>query len=156
MEQFKSYLASEYQVKDATSIELRFNHTMNIKTDKKSNTPMNIHTIIATIRFYDKDMNMLKSGSVKFVNNELAKVSENKLINIAPKELGNKFMCARKEIIRVIMGEYKDKLDDIRGKIKLLKMFEGKDNEDITVEDEFRGELVQISDKRKEKKTFEM
>jgi len=156
MESFKDYLVQEYQIKNAVAVDMKFTHTMNIKLDKQSKRLLNMHTIIVSLKFYDKDLTLLKSDSVKFVNNELAKSCEKKLVNISPKELNNKFMYARSSIIKSIRSEYDDKLTDIRTKIKQLELYAGKEHSSIAVEDEFKGELVQMTDNTPQKKSFEM
>jgi len=158
MESFKDYLVKEYQIKNAAAIDMKFSHTMSVKLDKESKKPMNMHVITVSLKFYDKDLTLLKSDTVKFVNNELAKTCEKKLVNIAPKELNNKFMAARKHIIKAIESEYNNKMDELKGKIKQLTLYAGKPS--IVVDDEFRGELVQINDDdelpTKPKKSFDM
>jgi len=161
MEQFKDYLASEYQVKDAAAIEMKCTHSMNVKIDKKTSIPMNMHTINVTLKFYDKEMKLLKTGTAKFVNNEIPKSQEKKYVNISPKELNNKFMAVRSEIIKKIMLDYTLKSNEIKSKMSDLKQYAGKEKDSIAVEDEFKGKLVQPADTeietpKKSKKQYDM
>jgi len=159
IDDFKKYLSSEFQVDSATAIELKFTHNLSIKIDKKTKLPINVHAITACIRFFDKDMNLLTSANVKFINNELSKQCEKKLVNIAPKELSNKFMAARPAIIASILAEYTDKLADVKSKIHDLNTYAGKENDSPAINDQFKGELVQVATDNAQpsaKKTFEM
>jgi len=162
MEEFKNYLASEYQVNDAAAIDMKCTHNMNVKIDKTSKVPVNVHSITVALKFYDKEMKLLKSGSVKFVNNEIPKSQEKKLVNIAPAELNNKFMAVRPLIIKSIMSEYAENAGEIKDKIASLKLYAGKDNDSVVVDDQFKGKLVQpanvdpIDVPKKVKKQFDM
>jgi len=159
MEQFKDYLVSEYKVDGAVATELKFSHNMTVKIDKTSNIPLNVHTITVALKFYDKDLKLLKSASVKFVNNELTKCCAKKLVNISPDELTNKFMQVRPLIIDSIMSEYKQKLLDIEDKLRSLFTYKGVADEDITIDDTFKGELIQVNEEKpkpKKRVSYEM
>jgi len=158
MEEFKNYLAKESQHGSAPAIDLSFGHSLTVKADKKSQSFLNVHTITANIKFYGKDMKLLDSANYKFVNNELAKSYEKKLVNISPKELNNKFMAARPEIIESILNRYQDKLKEVKAKIYALNLYTGKQNDSVAIDDQFKGELVQMTDEKpvKKKEKFEM
>lgn len=151
MQHFKDYLVSEYKVEGATSILLKFTHSLSVKIDKKTMKPLNTHTINCTVQFYDKDLNLLHKASIKFINNVLNKNDAKKLINISPKELENRFNSARREIVAEIQKDYIEKRNDIDEKIYALSMYECVDVNIIP--DEFKGELIQIA---KDKPSFDM
>ena len=144
MESFQNYLISEYKIKDYVAVEFKYNHVEAIKPDNKSGKNIRQHTILIGVKFYDKNLNLLHSANLKFVNNILAKVCEKKLVNIAPAELNNKFMLARPEIIKVIADELKSRLSEINTKLCALNNYAGKSNDNISISDEFKGELTQI------------
>ena len=158
MEAFKSYIIGEFKdkAKGYVATEFKFTHSTNIKIDKKSNIPIKSDIIKVNVKFVDKDMNQLHSAIVTFENNIITKANAKKLINISPKELENKFMIARKDIVSIIMNEYCDKLADINSEIDSLKNYVGNDG---IISHEFKGESIQIVDvdvKDKNKQHFDM
>ena len=159
MEDFQNYLISEYKVQDFAAVEFKYNHSENIKFDKKSEKYIVQHSILVGVKFYDKTLKLLHSANIKFVNNILAKVCEKKLVNIAPAELNNKFMAARTEIIRTITDEIINKISDINQKLISLERYSGKPSDSIAINNQFKGELIKISespDSVVSKNTFDM
>ena len=104
MNSFVDYLTSNWEVEGCVGVEKRYTHDLKMKTDKKSDKEVVEHTVGVGLKFYDKDNKMLMSESIKFVNNVLNGVSKKKIINIAPAELENRFMAAKREIAGVIYG----------------------------------------------------
>ena len=159
MNTFQEYLISEYKVNDYAAVEFKYSHSFNIKNDKKTDVNIKQHNIHVNIKFYDKNLKLLLSSNIKFVNNELAKVSEKKLINISPAELNNRFMIARTEIVNKILDELILKRGEIDDKIILINSYLGKSNDNIAISDIFKGELMQISEntsKLDSKKIYDM
>jgi len=159
MEEFKNYLSKESKSGDAPAIDLSFGHSLTVKADNKSQSFLNVHTINVSIKFYGKNMTLLDSANYKFINNELAKSYEKKLVNISASELNNKFMAARPEIIDSLYKEYQEKLKNIKTKIYSLNLYAGKKNDSIAIDDQFKGELIQVSDEpvvTKKKDKYEM
>lgn len=158
MEDFKQYLISEYKrtVGEYSAIDWRFTHNLTTKVDKKTNITLNNHSISINIKFYDKEMKLLYSTFIKFVNNELNNQNANKLVNISPAELNNKFMFAKPDIVKVIIDEYNNKQNEIYSKISNLKDY--CECESIATSKEFKGELIQIKDTQNKilKKAFDM
>ena len=158
MEGFKSYIIDEFKdkAKGYVATKFKFTHSVTVKIDKQSNIPLKNNIIKVNIKFVDKDMNVLHSAIVTFENNIITKANAKKLINISPKELENKFMVARKDIVSIIMNEYCDKLADINSEIDSLKNYIGVDG---IISHEFKGESIQIVDadvKDKNKQHFDM
>ena len=143
---FQNYLISEYKVQDFAAVEFKYNHSENIKLDKKLEKYVVQHVILVGIKFYDKTLKLLHSANLKFVNNVLAKVCEKKLVNIAPAELNNKFMAARSDIIKTITDELIAKLNEVGTKLKSVESYSGKANANISISDQFKGELSQVLD----------
>ena len=156
MESFKEYVISEYRVENYTSVSFKFTHTATLTVDKKTEAHMYKHTINVAIKFYDKDMALLDTHTLKFVNNELNKKQAGSLVNIAPKELENRFNAARRDIVREIQNEYLAKRRDIEDKIDTLRWYENVNVADRSViPSEFKGVKVQAKDSV-DKKVFDM
>lgn len=143
MDQFKSYLISEYAVKGYAAVEFRFTHSTNIKIDKKSGVPLRNDVIKVSIKFVDKGMKVLHSSSVSFENNMLTKTQAKKLINISPKELENRFAAAKRDVCTIIMNEYLIKNHEITTKIDDLQKYLGVNG---IIPMEFKGEGINVID----------
>ena len=76
---FKDYVVNEYKVENHASTSFKYSHSLKTSIDKKTNKIMNNHTINVDIKLYDKDLNLLKSDSLKFVNNVLNKNDRRKI-----------------------------------------------------------------------------
>ena len=153
---FKDYVVNEYKVENHVSTSFRFSHSLKSSIDKKTNKIMNNHTINVDIKLFDKDLNLLKSDSLKFVNNVLNKKKAESLVNISPDELENRFNAARREIVSEIQTEYLKKKRDIENKIDSLMLYEnvGVKDHDI-ISSEYKGELIQMKNANN-KQIFDM
>ena len=157
MESFEEYLLQEYKDISYNVVNFQYSHNSAIKIDKKTKIPIKYNTIFVNIKFYNKKVNLIKSINIKFINNILAKVCEKKFVNISPSELNNKFMIARGEIIKVIYNNLAIKYNKIKSKINELNDYKGKANDSIAINDEFKGEYIDIVDIPKaDKKSFDM
>ena len=92
-------------------------------------------------------MNVLLNNTITFENNVIPKSKEKSFINISPKELNNKFVFAKSEIVKTIMNEYNEKRDEINTKINDLKKYLGNEGDIITPK--MKGETVKIDDSNK-------
>ena len=153
---FKDYVVNEYKVENHASTSFKFSHSLKSSIDKKTNKIMNNHTINVDIKLFDKDLNLLKSDSLKFVNNVLNKKKAESLVNISPDELENRFNAARREIVSEIQTEYLKKKRDIENKIDSLMLYEnvGVKDHDI-ISSEYKGELIQMKNANN-KQIFDM
>ncbi len=152
-ENFKAYLLNEFNIDGVASVLIKPTHSLNAKIDKKSKKMLNNHTISVSINLYDKDLHLLKKDNIKFVNNELTKKDADRLVNISPKELTNRFNFAKKDITKMIYDDLMKKMNAINDKINELNLYEDiKDKNDV-ISSEFKGELIQLS---KEKQKFDM
>ena len=148
MDNFEQYVISEFKVDNQAAVEIKYTHNVSAK-----NTTIN-YTITMTLKFYDKNVKLLKTCALKFVNNVLAPSYAKKLININPGELNNKFMSAKEDIIKVIHAEYEEKMNEIVEKMNQLKQYGVKQ---FGIEDKFRGELIKpIEQEVKNKKKYDM
>ena len=160
MQGFKEYLIDEFKdrAKGFAAVEFRFGHNVNIKQDKLTKTPLKVDIIKVSIRFVDKDMCTLYTTSISFENNVIPKTKHKQFVNIAPKELENKFNYAKNEIIQTIMTEYIIKRDDLNDKINNLQTYSGNNND--IIKPLFKGDVVNVVDnqtnERKVKFQFDM
>ncbi len=145
MQALINYFITEYRDKTAgyAAIETKFSHSSNIKIDKASNVPLKNDIIKISITFYDKSMNRLYSANIIFENNLLPKTQAKKLVNISPKELENKFACAKTEICNVILHELIDKRKDLNEKIDEITKYKGVAG---VISSEFKGESITITE----------
>ena len=145
MQQFIDYLTTEYKDKATgfAAIDTKFTHSSTIKIDKKSNVPLKNDIIKVSITFYDKSMNKLYSSAISFENNLLPKTQAKKLVNIAPKELENKFATAKNEICNVILRELIDKRNELNEKIDDITKYKGVHG---VIPTEFKGESITITE----------
>ena len=155
MNSFVEYLQSNWEVDGCVGVEKRYTHDLKVKVDKKSDKEVVEHTVGVGLKFYDKDNKMLMSESIKFVNNVLDGVSKKKIINIAPAELENRFMAAKREIAGVIMEDYMERLNVINGKVRMLKSY--CDDDSLGCAAIFKGERIEVKgDVKGDKKEFDM
>ena len=145
MNQFIDYLITEYKDKATgfAAIDTKFTHSSTIKIDKFSNVTLKNNIIKVGITFYDKSMNKLYSANISFENNILPKTQAKKLVNIAPKELENKFAKAKNEICNVILRELIDKRNELNEKIDDITKYKGVDG---VIPTEFKGESITITE----------
>ena len=152
-ENFKDYLLNEFKIDGVTSVLIKPTHSLNVKIDKQSKKMLNNHTISVSINLYDKDLHLLKKDIIKFVNNELIKKDADRLVNISPKELTNRFNFAKKDITKMIYDDLMKKMNSINDKINALNLYEDLKDKNDAIPSEFKGELIQLS---KEKQKFDM
>ena len=161
MEALKSYLIDEFKdrAKGYAAVDFKFTHSVTMRTDKSTKTPLKVDVVKVALRFVDKDMNTLHSSIVVFENNAIPKSKEKQLINISPKELSNKFCFAKHDIVRSIMNEYMTKRGELSKKIDELNSYSG--NAHDIIDSKFKGEVVNVTneepiDKPTKKAKFDM
>ena len=152
-EDFKAYLLNEFNIDGVASVLIKPTHSLNMKIDKKSKKILNNHTITVNISLYDKDLTLLKKDNLKFVNNELIKKDAERIVNISPKELTNRFNFAKKDITKMIYDDLVKKMNTVNDKINALNLYEDLKDKNDAIPSEFKGELIQLS---KEKQKFDM
>lgn len=145
---FEQYVISEFKVDNQAAVEIKYTHNISIKKAVIN------HMITMNLKFYDKNVKLLKTCALKFVNNVLAPSYAKKLININPGELNNKFMSAKEDIIKVIHAEYEEKMHELVEKMNQLNQFS---KSQFSIEDKFRGELIKpVEQEVKNKKKYDM
>ena len=123
MQDFKSELIKEFDIKDYAAIEFRFNHSLKNSFDKKANINITKNNILVNVKFYDKTAKLIFSGNIKFINDKLANVSEKKLKNISPEELNKKFINAKNDIINSIAEDINTKINDLNERLNILNNY---------------------------------
>ena len=147
---FEQYVISEFKVDNQAAVEIKYTHNISIKKAVIN------HMITINLKFYDKNVKLLKTCALKFVNNVLAPSYAKKLTIINPGELNNKFMSAKEDIIKVIHAEYEEKMHELVEKMNQLNQFS---KSQFGIEDKFRGELINPIDEEievKNKKKYDM
>ena len=153
MQALKQYLIQEYRdkAKGFVACEFKFTHSIKIKPDKSSDVNLKIDVVKVSLKFYDRDMNILCNASVVFENNVISKSKEKSFINISAKELNNRFAFAKAEIVKLIMDEYIEKRDELNTKINQLRTYMG--NESDIIKPCMKGETVKLADDNAVKKS---
>ena len=123
MQAFEDYILKEYNDNNVVCTAFKYSHTAKDKIDKTSKVPIVNNVITVKIDCYDVKHNLIASHSEKFVNGEIQRSKKNKLINIAPAELNNRFAAAKQQIANKIMSEYLIKLQEINEKIDALNSY---------------------------------
>ena len=150
MNQFKEYLLSEYQVKNAKAIKFSFSHSQTIKK-----TTIN-DVITVRIKFFDENANTIQSNSITFENNIIPNAKEKSLINISSKELNNRFGAAKQEICSIIKQEYMAKIEELNEKLNKLQQY-CPSNSNTIIPQKFEGESITLTNETiVGKKVFDM
>ena len=152
MDAFKEYIIAEYhdKAKSYVATEFKFAHSTGIKLDKPSKRHLKVDIIKVTVKLFDKDLNLLHTGTITFENNIIPKSKAESLINISPKELENRFAAAKRDICKVILDELTQKKSDILLKIDNLNAFIGSSG---IIPTEFKGEVINVLEEGDEPKT---
>ena len=149
MEAFESYLLKEYQLPSNTVChKFSYSHSTKQKVDKPSNRPIINNIINVKIESYDDKHNLLGSHSEKFIDGQIQRTRQNKLINISPAELNNRFGFAKSNIVQIIVADYNNKLNEIQGKINEINEYV---HTSAIIPTEFINEPIIADDKPKNK-----
>ena len=120
---FEEYLLKEYNVSGCVCVNIKYSHSSKQKIDKASKRPVINNIITVKMDCYDSKHNLLSTHSEKFVDGCIKRSKNNKLVNIAPAELNNRFAAIKQDIANKIMAEYLEKADEINEKINSLKAY---------------------------------
>ena len=124
MDAFEEYLLREYQpLSNAVCNKFTFTHSTKRKIDKTSQVPVINNIINVKIESYDEKHNLIATHCEKFIDGHISRTKQNKLINISPDELNNRFGAAKLQISQTINAEYTNKLNDIQEKINELNSY---------------------------------
>ena len=149
MQAFRDYLITEYkeQAKGFVAVEFKFSHSVNLKADKATKTPLRVDIIKVNMKFVNKNLDVLHTASIQFENNVIPKAKAKQLVNIAPKELEVKFGFAKKEICKVIYDELNEKRSEINLRLNNLSNYIGSSG---IIPNEFQGEVIKVEDEQPE------
>ena len=149
MQAFRDYLITEYkeQAKGFVAVEFKFSHSVNLKADKATKTPLRVDIIKVNMKFVNKNLDVLHTASIQFENNVIPKAKAKQLVNIAPKELEVKFGFAKKEICKVIYDELNEKRSDLTLRLNNLSNYIGSSG---IIPTEFKGEVIKVEDEQPE------
>ena len=149
MQAFRDYLITEYkeQAKGFVAVEFKFSHSVNLKADKATKTPLRVDIIKVNMKFVNKNLDVLHTASIQFENNVIPKAKAKQLVNIAPKELEVKFGFAKKEICKVIYDELNEKRSDLTLRLNNLSNYIGSSG---IIPNEFQGEVIKVEDSQPE------
>ena len=130
MQEFETYVKSNWNVPSATSCGITYTHTTRITTSKSKVSVKN-HSVNLTISWRDKDNNQLQTEKLSFLNDDMTKTYDKKLNTINRKELVNKFRAAKQEIINKIIREKYQKLLELQNEISELNAYIGRSDDVI-------------------------
>ena len=153
---FESYVKSNWSVPESTSCGIKYSHSSReclgrspreqSSFDKKSNRILINHTVNLTITWFDKDNNQLRTEKLSFVNDDMNKSFDKKMLIINRQELINKFRVAKPQIVHKMITEKNDKLIKINDEIDSLRSYLGR--KDDVIPHEMKN-TIEISDSSK-------
>ena len=156
MQEFETYVKSNWNVPNATSCGITYTHTTRITTNKNKVSVKN-HSVNLTISWRDKDNNQLQTEKLSFLNDDMTKTYDKKLNTINRKELVNKFRAAKQEIINKIIREKYQKLLELQNEINELNAYIGRSDDVIPPPMKGVIDVVSTSDQPvSSKQTFDM
>ena len=130
MQEFETYVKSNWNVPNATSCGITYTHTTRITTNKSKVSVKN-HSVNLTIAWRDKNNVQLQTEKLSFLNDDMTKTYDKKLNTINRKELVNKFRAAKQEIINKIIREKYQKLLELQNEISELNAYIGRSDDVI-------------------------
>ena len=130
MEEFETYVKSNWNVPNAAACGITYTHATRIVTNK-SKVPVKNHSVNLTISWHDKDNVQLQTEKLSFLNDDMSKTYDKKMKLINRKELVNKFRVAKPEIIKKIINEKHEKLIDLQHEINELQSYIGRSDDII-------------------------
>jgi hypothetical protein len=120
MQEFEQYVKSNWNVPQATSCGITYTHT--VRTAKKVIN----HSINLTISWRDKDNNLIKTEKLAFLNDDMPKTYDKKMLTINRKELVNKYRLAKTAIVHKIIAEKQAKAMVLQDEITSLANYVGR------------------------------
>ena len=125
MQEFESYIKSNWSVPNATACGITYTHTSKQSIDKKSKRALQNHSINMKIVWLDKDNSQLKTERLTFTNDTLSKIYEKRLLTINASEATNKFRAAKQEILLKLIRANQEKIDSIQEEIDSMRQYYG-------------------------------
>ena len=130
---FESYVKSNWKdvIADAVSCGIKYSHSSREAKDKKSDATIINNTINMTLSWFDKDNKLLRSEKLAFLNDDMTKTYDKKMLIINRKELVNKFRNAKKDIVKLIIDEKQEKIAKLNSDIINLTRYLGREDDII-------------------------
>ena len=124
MDEFVNYLLNEFNLpKEVVCYKTEFNFSQKNRIDKKSHIPITHNVMGVKIDCFDKEHNKLATINERFVDDQIKRPKNKKLINISPDELNNKFNAAKGYICSRIMNSNAAKMDELKELMKELSTY---------------------------------
>ena len=134
MQDFETYIKSNYNVQNAVACGVIYTHTTRTSIDKKSKVSIRNHTINVKLTWFDKDNNNLLVEKLTFINDTLSKACEKQCKTISPTEVTNKFRVAKHDIVRLLIRAKCDKINDLQNDVNILHTYMGSNTDIIAPE----------------------
>ena len=145
MQDFESYVKSNWNIPNAASCGITYTHTSRVVIDKTSKVPVKNHSINLCIEWFDKDNNKLQTEKLSFLNDDMTKTYDKKMFTINRTELVNRFRAAKVQIVNRIISEKNDKLTKLQQEIAELQAYKGRTDDVIPQPMKEHIEVVQRS-----------
>ena len=130
MQEFESYIKSNYNVPNAAACGINYTYNTRLSQDKKSQRMIINYIINMKLTWFDKDGKQLLIEKLAFQNDTVTKASEKQCKLISPTEATNKFRIAKPQIVQQLIKAKQSKVDDLQHDIKTLYSYLGS-NSDI-------------------------
>ncbi len=140
MQEFESYIKSNYHVHAAAATAIKYTYTSRHVQDRKSRASILNHIITMSLTFFDSTGKQLASEKLTFVNDTITKSCEKQLKLISPAEATNKFRAAKQQILRQLINAKQQKINVLQEDINSLTSYSGS-NHDI-IPTTFKGTLT--------------
>ena len=150
MQDFESYIKSNYIVPESTACGIHYTYSTRLTQDKKSQKMIINHIINMKLTWFDKNGKQLSTEKLTFQNDILTKASEKQCKTISPTEVTNKFRVAKQDIVRLLVRVRQSKIDALQHDINLLYSYLGSSNDIIP--QQMKGTL-QVTDSTIEQQT---
>jgi hypothetical protein len=125
MQDFESYVKSNYTIPEATACGINYTYTTRTSTDRKSKTTIKHHIVTMKLIWFDKDSKQLATERLVFQDDTLTKASEKQCTTISPTEVTNKFMVAKQDIVRLLIKVKQNKINDLQHEANALYNYLG-------------------------------
>lgn len=120
---FETYLKSNCNVPDAAACGVEYNHTKSTSMDRKTRKPITNHTVTVKTTWTDRDARVLRTNKLVFQNDALTKASEKNIGTMSTVELNNKFRAAKSQIIRELIREKQEKINQLQMDVMMMSNY---------------------------------
>ena len=125
MQEFETYIKSNYNVPNATACGINYTYTTRLTQDRKSKVSIKNYIINMKLAWYDRDNKQLLIEKLAFQNDTITKSSEKQCKLISPTEATNKFRIAKPYIVQQLIQEKQSKINDLQHDINILHTYLG-------------------------------